>query len=244
MSDQRMSSHKRKMCILSAVKSLFCNKGMAATSKELSEAAGVSEALIFRHFTNKEGIYQALLDESCHSHDSFGQELVEMEPSADVLVCAIYLLSFVVAHGIEAPENEFALTTDELRGLVLQSLQTDGEVAKTLFNNGYSPWVPHITKSITAAKKAGQFNESKKISAEQLLWMAHHSVMGIFLTFHPEPKDVFMADHKGMDEIVSNSAVFCLRGIGLKQEAIDSGLQSKVFSEFKNKLYNQLPKED
>jgi len=50
--------------ILQAALQLFANEGYHATpTSKVAKAAGVSEGLIFRHFKNKEGLLQAILDE-------------------------------------------------------------------------------------------------------------------------------------------------------------------------------------
>jgi len=50
--------------ILQAALELFAKEGFHATStSKVAKHAGVSEGLIFRHFTNKEGLLQAILDE-------------------------------------------------------------------------------------------------------------------------------------------------------------------------------------
>lgn len=56
-----MISKKEK--ILSIALELFANNGFHATStKKIAINAGVSEGLIFRHFKNKEGLLEAILD--------------------------------------------------------------------------------------------------------------------------------------------------------------------------------------
>jgi len=50
--------------ILQAALELFAKEGYHATStSKVAKHAGVSEGLIFRHFGNKEGLLQAILDE-------------------------------------------------------------------------------------------------------------------------------------------------------------------------------------
>ncbi len=50
--------------ILSAARQLMAKKGMkGATTKRIAELAGVNEVTLFRHFTNKKGIFNALLEE-------------------------------------------------------------------------------------------------------------------------------------------------------------------------------------
>jgi len=51
--------------ILSAALKLFANEGFASTStSKVAKQAGVSEGLIFRHFNNKEGLLNAVLQRS------------------------------------------------------------------------------------------------------------------------------------------------------------------------------------
>lgn len=50
--------------ILKSALQLFASEGFHATStSKVAKCAGVSEGLIFRHFENKEGLLQAILDE-------------------------------------------------------------------------------------------------------------------------------------------------------------------------------------
>jgi len=53
----------RRQDILNAAERLFSQKGFkGTTTKELAANAGVHEAVIFRHFTNKRELYRATLD--------------------------------------------------------------------------------------------------------------------------------------------------------------------------------------
>lgn len=54
----------KKANILSTALELFANEGFAATStSSLAKKAGVSEALIFRHFKNKKGLLDAIFEQ-------------------------------------------------------------------------------------------------------------------------------------------------------------------------------------
>ncbi len=59
----RMSSEDRRRQIVEVAAEIFSLKGFnGALTKEIAERAGVSPAIIFRHFPNKEAIYSAILD--------------------------------------------------------------------------------------------------------------------------------------------------------------------------------------
>ena len=59
----RMSGENRREQILDVAIRLFSQKGFrGTTTKEIALAAGVNEAIIFRHFTTKRDLYSAILD--------------------------------------------------------------------------------------------------------------------------------------------------------------------------------------
>ena len=71
-SSARMAGEVRKLQILAVAVSLFSQKGFrGTTTKEIAHAAGVSEAMVFRHFATKEELYAAILDHKACSHDGF-----------------------------------------------------------------------------------------------------------------------------------------------------------------------------
>ena len=60
----RMTGDERRGQILTTAVNLFSRNGFrGTTTKEIAQAAGVSEAMVFRHFANKEALYAAILDD-------------------------------------------------------------------------------------------------------------------------------------------------------------------------------------
>src|SRR3954471_5412234 len=100
MTTPRLSSDERRAAIVRAVRKLFSEKGFhGTTTRELAEAAEVSEALLFKHFPNKEALYSAMML-SCCKEDSAGKrpQLESLEPSASTLVCLVhYLVSHLLS---------------------------------------------------------------------------------------------------------------------------------------------------
>jgi AcrR family transcriptional regulator len=71
----RMSAEGRKLQILSVAVRLFSQRGFGGTTtKEIAQAAGVSEAMVFRHFATKQELYTAILDHKACSGDSLNPE--------------------------------------------------------------------------------------------------------------------------------------------------------------------------
>jgi TetR/AcrR family transcriptional regulator len=60
----RVSASDRRKQLLPAARALFAERGFrGTTTKQIAERAGVNEAIVFRHFRNKEALYWAVLDE-------------------------------------------------------------------------------------------------------------------------------------------------------------------------------------
>src|SRR5512143_2380577 len=61
---RRPTSQERQAGLITAAASLFAAKGFnGTTTKEIARAAGVSEALVFKHFPTKRALYGAILAE-------------------------------------------------------------------------------------------------------------------------------------------------------------------------------------
>src|SRR3954470_3888140 len=59
----RMAAGDRRLQIVKVAMRLFSERGFrGTTTKEIAQAAGVSEAIIFRHFATKEDLYTAIID--------------------------------------------------------------------------------------------------------------------------------------------------------------------------------------
>ena len=87
--------------ILASGLELFATKGYHATStNEVAKLAGVSEALIFRHFINKEGLLTAILKEGETKVEiMYRQIMIQTDPKK--LIMEFIKLPFIV------PESEY-----------------------------------------------------------------------------------------------------------------------------------------
>src|SRR6202789_3870800 len=67
----RMAANDRRNQLIEVAIDLFSRKGFGGTTtKEIATAAGVTEAIIFRHFTTKQDLYKAILDSRCPAPDA------------------------------------------------------------------------------------------------------------------------------------------------------------------------------
>src|SRR4051812_49755891 len=99
----RLDAEERRRAIIGAALPLFARKGFAATTtKELAEAAGVSEALIFKHFPSKAALYGEILQAGCVG-DPVLEQMRALEPSTETLV---RIVRGLVAHFVESAAGE------------------------------------------------------------------------------------------------------------------------------------------
>jgi TetR/AcrR family transcriptional regulator len=67
----RLTASKRREQLIQVAVDLFSRKGFnGTTTREIAAAAGVTEAIIFRHFETKERLYTAIIDRRVSSPDA------------------------------------------------------------------------------------------------------------------------------------------------------------------------------
>jgi len=78
-----MAGGERRLQILRVAMRLFSQRGFGgATTKEIAMAAGVSEAMVFRHFATKKELYSSILDHKACLHDTMDPRQVVAEAIA------------------------------------------------------------------------------------------------------------------------------------------------------------------
>src|SRR3989441_13254869 len=76
----RMTGENRRLQILRVAMRLFSQRGFrGTTTKEIALAAGVSEAMVFRHFATKKELYSAILDHKACLHDALDPQQIVAE---------------------------------------------------------------------------------------------------------------------------------------------------------------------
>src|SRR5438874_7457076 len=129
MAATRLDSDERRQRIVDAAIPLFARKGFGGTTtRELAEAAGISEALLFKHFPSKQLLYREILRLGCEGDPAL-EKLATLQPSTATLVC---MVRFMVRRFLLGSEIERAELDSRLR-LVLHSFLEDGDYARQLF---------------------------------------------------------------------------------------------------------------
>src|SRR2546430_1617099 len=90
----KLLGDERRSAIIRAVRHVFAQKGFhGTTTRELARAAGVSEALLFKHFPNKEALFSAMQLAACTEQDiGRFERLRTLEPSSSTLVLMVHYL--------------------------------------------------------------------------------------------------------------------------------------------------------
>ena len=138
----RMAGEERREQILRVAVSLFSNHGFrGTTTKEIAQAAGVSEAMVFRHFATKEELYAAILDhKACKGSGSFEPEEMAAEAIKRKDDRGVFesLALGALNHHDEDPEFQRLLLYSALEKHKLAQMFFDGFVRKVYdFLGGY-----------------------------------------------------------------------------------------------------------
>ena len=125
----RLDSDERRKAIVRAAVPLFARKGFAGTTtRELAEVAGISEALLFKHFPSKQSLYREIRQLGCEG-DPVLETLASLPPSTATLV---WMMRFMVRHFLDATESERGELDFAAAAGRAQFLE-DGEYAHELF---------------------------------------------------------------------------------------------------------------
>ena len=210
----RLSATDRRQAILSAAAPVFARLGReGATTKEIARAAGVSEALLYRHFTSKEVLY-AELESYCVEANTVGSRLLaEAMPSTATLVTGVALLVQAVFPGIGDVQSH-----NDTKRLVTASLLGDGQFAKAFLDRHVKPWIGVFERSFRAAQHAGDVEDGVQAGSAEI-WFVHHLANTLHLISLP---DITVVEYGvTREKLIENTVRFLLRGIGLRNTAIN-----------------------
>lgn len=207
----RIPAEQRKSAIAAAAMALFARKGFhGTTTKDLAEAAGVSEALIFSHFPSKEDLYKNVQFLSLEAESEARALLLPRKPGTEALVIAVQTLVFEVFESFAGKDR-----SELMRRLQTYSMLEDGRFASAFFETHLRPWFPYVLECIEASRRSGDIS-ARDIPDENLIWFVHHLPMMVRLSTLPATK----ISYKEASRIVDQMCLFCLRGMGMKETAI------------------------
>lgn len=221
---RRLGNRERRAAIIDAVLPLFARKGFAATTtKEIAQAAGVSEALIFKHFPSKAALYEAIVL-SCVDGDEELARLLAMEPGTAALVA--YVQAMVRHYVRDVPANRGG----ELprARLLIMSLLEDGEFARLAGRWATEHFCPCFVASLRAAQAAGDLVPTVLTDdrPENAFWLSE--LLGSMLATVRLPDSPVLPSLRDDERVARQTVAFILRGLGLKDEVIAAHTSSAL----------------
>ncbi|MFN2501755.1 MAG: TetR family transcriptional regulator [Pyrinomonadaceae bacterium] len=203
----RMKGDERREQILQTAVNLFSQKGFkGTTTKEIARAAGVSEAMVFRHFSTKDELYGAILhNKSCQDgvHTFLweqNQTLVEAMKAKD---------DFAVFYNIAFDAMNKHHTDEAFMRLLFYSALEEHELADRFFNEFISHVYDFIGGYIAQRQRDGAFRElNPKVAVRAFIGMLiHHSLNNILWDKNRNILDI------SNEEAARNFAEILLNGI-------------------------------
>lgn len=212
---QKLTADERREAIIRSVRRVFADKGFhGTTTRALAEAAGVSEALLFKHFPNKEALYSAM-QAFCgiERQPERVERMRALEPSTSTLVLLVHMMVSRVVRDECAGQEDAKIH----HRLMLRSIMEDGEFARVFFERTVSCWLGKVQECLEAAVAAGDASPDPVSPALGGIF-THHLAKTLMLSMMPP---VPIVDYGVPAETLIEKAVwFSLRGMGVKDRAI------------------------
>ncbi len=208
----RLDNQGRRRGIVDAAVPLFARKGFAGTTtKEIAEAAHVSEALVFKHFPSKAALYEEILQLGCEGDPAL-ERIGSLTASTRTLV---HMVHFMLRHFVLDANGTGDM--DVRQRLMLNSFLEDGEYGRLVCDWVFARVYPKIEECLDAAQAAGDLVELP-IALENRFWFGQHvAAMMAYVRLSGRSAVPYRGT---IDELIVQAAWFILRGFGLKDSVI------------------------
>lgn len=168
-----MAGEERRQQIVRIAMKLFSQRGFrGTTTKEIAHAAGISEAMVFRHFANKEELYAAILDDKACAGDM--AEMCESVAGAVARGDDRAVFESVAAMMLQHHEQD-----PEFLRLLLYSALEGHELFEMFWNKNVREMAQFLGTYIKERQKAGALRELEPMIAGRAFsgMVAYHSLV-------------------------------------------------------------------
>jgi AcrR family transcriptional regulator len=174
-----MTGDRRREQILQTAVNLFSQRGFkGTTTKEIARAAGVSEAMVFRHFENKEALYGAILDnKGCQD----GVHKFPWEGNHELLAAMERKDDFAVFYNIAFDALNKHQSDEAFMRLLFYSALEEHELADRFFREFIERIYEFIGGYVSQRQEDGAFRKmNERVAVRAFLGMLiHHSLNNI-----------------------------------------------------------------
>ena len=213
----RLSRADRRRSILEAAHRLFARHGYDGTrTQQIAREAGISEALVFRHFPGKDALYRAVLRQLVRDQNATFASFGAMEESADGL---LRMIERTIRHGVAGAQ---ASNANGMR-IVVASLAGDADYARLVYRRARRLFLPGLARAMAAARAEGII-KGAPVAPDNAANMVEHVATMMMMARMANPPAITYA---GSDEELLGDAIrFCARGIGLDPAWVEERLQA------------------
>ncbi|HVJ67149.1 MAG TPA: helix-turn-helix domain-containing protein, partial [Caulifigura sp.] len=221
----RLTTQERRAAILASIRAVFAEKGFhGTTTRELAQAAGVSEALLFKHFPSKDAMYAAM-QEACWNEvaEQELKRLAALPANTSSLVLLVYVLTSKIISGPTVGKP------NRLEQLMLRSMLEDGTFARGILKRFDENWLAKFEECLKAATSAGDVAR-KSVPGRIAGWFVHDLAVMVMIQLLKDPP---VADYGATrSELIDHAVRFVLHGIGLSEAAIVRHFNPQAFALF------------
>jgi AcrR family transcriptional regulator len=166
---KRMKAGERRQEIIRAAMEVFARNGFGgSTTRKIAENAGISEAMIYSHFRNKQELYTAIIDEKLQESEPLYYPLDAMRNKDDPRVFTTIVSNYLRRHSEDTTFLRLLLFS-ALEGHELASMFVAGPVRK---------FFEFLADYIRERIEEGVFKPvNPEITSRCLLGMVHYFVL-------------------------------------------------------------------
>ena len=198
---KRIPQEERRIQIIEAAIDLFANKGFkGTTTREIACAAGISEAIIFRHFATKEDLYDAIIAHTLEKRFRvWEQEEGLLQPPSDLETA---LRTFARAY-IRRNRQDPAFIR-----LMLYSALEDHKFRERFLEAYRSPYLMAVLRMLEEGIRQGAYRQTNPgLTLRAFFWALLHYCVSRFVAHTQSP------DLDDEEAVVDNLINVFMRGL-------------------------------